>query len=222
MEENKNEITLSKEEYEKLVQTQASLAQDKANLVNEIKELRSKNQLTEQEKTDLAKKVDELKNLVSPNDAQEIRSLTEKVVSELMSKKDIEERDNNLKEAEEEFKLEHPEFKEDNDPGGLRFKALKNKVQTFNLGLFKTKTQFKQLFNEARVILTPSKKDDETESEVVNFGGSPKPRVVENITLTPQELKLVNGSYYQGDKEKFLKDKEKRPDYVRSLLEWVR
>lgn len=221
------EGALTQEEIDNLVKEKAQLAQDKANLVNEIKGLREKNQLTEKEKADLATKVDELSKLATPGEQDDIKTVAERVTNEILSKREKEVRDSAFKTAIEEFKKSNPEYSDSNDPAGIKFSTLLGKVNTYNLDLFKTKEQFTQLFGEANMILNPKRvveDDDEGYGEGIQTpsSGAKQPKVVENTTLSPKEEKLVNGNFYKGDKEKFLKDKAKKPDFIESLLEYVR
>lgn len=215
------QVTLSKKEYDELVLSKATLAQDKANLVNEIKELRQKNTLTSEEKATLENKLKELESMATSEDKEDIQTVAQKVVTQLMTEKEKKEREATFNTSLEEFKASNPEFSEVNDPAGLKLSAFMKRLSRYNLDMFKTKSDLVNLFEEVGNSLNPKPKEEDESEPDLPPSTIGKPKVVEKVILTDKESKLVNGSYYKGDKEKFLKDKAKKPDFIAQLLQYV-
>lgn len=221
-------ITLKREEHEKLVKELAEKSQAVANLVSEIQELRTKKQLTETEKLELENKLKEIEELkeVKPEDLtpQKIDSIITQRLSETLSKKDKEERETNRQRALEQFKETHKEFSESSDVGGLKMAALQKKLSEFNFDSVRSVEDFYARLESALNLLT-TKKDTKTyknpyaQSQSGETAELPADSLEDN--LTPKELKVIE-RYYKGDKKKFLERKAKHPDYVASLLEYVR
>lgn len=223
---NENTVILSKEEYNKLVLQQANLSQDKANLVSEITELRKKNQLTEQEKIDLANKVKQSESLGKDGTIQptEVRAVAEKVVQEVFEKQKTVARKTAREQAEQKFLNEHPEFKPENDIGGLKKAALDKKLANFNLDKFNSEEEFLTVYVDANNLLGNVSNPNVVTPKVIpsmpsHNGADQSPK--KDVQLTPQEQKIVT-QFLGGDVEKFIKQKEKRPDYIASLLQYVK
>lgn len=217
-------ITLSIEEHKKLVEANANLTQDKVNLVNEIKELREKKQLTDSEKAELAQKLETLESsrkTGNPVEADEVKTVAEQVVSQILSKKEAENREMTLKIAREKFLQENPQFSEENDEGGIKKAAFDRKLAMFNIDKLKTESEFLSVFNDVNRLLGSSKPEDERENNIPpSTDGAGKPKTVDIHELSSKEIKVIN-QFLDGDKEKYIKMKAKRPDYIASLLQHI-
>ena len=150
--------------------------------------------------------------------------LKTETVQKLFAQKDEDNAKSSYEDALINFKESNKEFHPDNDEGGLKFSALERELSSFNTSGLKSKNEFLAVFDKAKILL-----GGENKSEVINqnpyddtsseSGSSPKE--VDNINLSSIELKLIN-STFEGDKERYLKQKAKRPDYVDELLRWAK
>ncbi len=222
-------VSLPKAEYDKLVEELAQKNQAVSNLTNEVIELRGKKQLTETEKATLEaklKELNDLKNLkpgeISP---ESINSIINQKLEETFSKKEHEDRLKNRDSAIQNFKNSNKEFSEANDVGGLKFSAFQKKLSMFNMDNQKSVEDFKNVFDNALLLL---KRDGVVKDTVQNpyshtpSNEAPKPPV-DNLddNLTMVEQKIIDKTF-GGDKKRYLEQKRKRPDYVETLLKYAR
>ena len=222
-------VTLSKEEHTKLVEELAQKNQATSNLVSEIKELREKKQLTENEKAALEAKIKDLSDLskANPEDLtpQKIDALINQRLDESLSKKEKESRVENRVSALARFKELNKEFSEANDPGGLKMSALDKKLSMFNMDNPKSPEDFYTVFENARLLLKKEEgKPDTIQNPYAHSSSSETQKVsVDNLddTLTSQEMKIIERTF-GGDKKRYLEQKLKRPDYVETLLKYAR
>lgn len=218
-------VTLSKEEYEKLVVQKANLVQDKTNLINEVTELRKKNQLTSTEKEELANKLKTLYPNGEPADPKpsEVKVVAERIVQEIFEKQKSESVKKIQNQAMQKFLNDSPEFKPENDEGGLKKSAWVRKLERFNLSGLETEQEFLDAFKDAKELLgVKSQKVNDTVVEIPSMPStSATQQTPKTVKLSDKEQKLVD-TYMGGDVAKFLKQKEKRPDYVDELLKYVR
>ena len=194
-------------------------AKVKDQLVGEITELRTKLQITQGL---LDKKKEEPE--VDPN-----KVLTDEEKLEALLDKKIKERDAlnaqaNKKAAFEKFVAENKEFSSENDPTGLKRNALQEKFNRFNTdGLTKVE-EFLSVIGEAKTLLLGNDSPVDTTKEKNPYSNPPKapnnPPSKRNDELTPKELKLIAQS--GTTKERIMKLKATNPEYLRSLLEYVR
>ncbi len=199
------EVKLTKTEFDELVKSKAEKAQNEANMVAEITELREKN-----------RKVSDTKNPVVPEPVGEVS----KEVQAEFAKRDAEALQRASQEATVEFLDSHPEFSKENDVGGLKFAAFQKALGRIALNGVKTKQDYTQVLNDA-LRLT-----GEIAPSMPNYSSTPRtaisvPGTPPSAQLTTPELKLVQNNF-GGDVEKYLKMKAKRPEYVEELLRWVR
>ena len=187
-------------------------------LVDEIKELRLKLGITE----GLLKAKDEIP--LDPNkpltDDQKIELLLEKKLKE----KEALSAQDNKKSAFEKYIREHSEFNPENDPTGLRRDALQKKFAQFNTdGLTKVE-EFYSLIGEAKILLLGNDKPTDISRETNLYSNPGKsnnlPPAKKNDELTPRELKLIAQS--GTTKERVLKLKATNPEFLASLLDYVR
>lgn len=192
---------MDEKEKEEIVKRLANLEQDKANLVSEIKELR-------------AKKDPSIDATLVEDKAKEI---VNKILSEESGKKSANER----VVAEEEFKQKFKEFHPDNDPSGIKYTAFQKSLQRINLSGLKTSDEYKEAFEDAYLVMNKQSIKNGSYSNQSDFnpemGGNI--RSVDADNLSPKEMKLIK---QQGmDKAQYIKMRDKRPAYVRELLNWI-
>jgi len=202
-------VTLSKEEYDKLVGERATDKQSIANVVEELKELRKKL------KTDAPKETPKANEDVITSQAD-----VERVIQKKLDEQKIELRQSNYTEATNEFLAAHPEFSSENDPGGLKLSAFQKALSKINLQGLETKQQFSEAFMDAVSLMS---KDDK--QSPMNPSSSPQPapipKTVAVHNLPPAEEKLVK-THFNGDVAKYLAQKAKKPAYFEELLKWAR
>lgn len=188
--------------------------QEKARLVEEIKEERRK----KQEAEDLAKSAIANKN-VDPDEAK-IYEIVEKRLNEDKTKQ-IE---MSRSQFEEKFKSSHPEFEPSNDVGGIKFQAFKRVLNRFNLNDLTTENEFAEVYNNAMLIMNGGVKTNQNQNINQN-SFTPPTKSNGGIGNTPDEVSSKEDKLIQSigwTKEKYLKLKASRPDFVRNLLSQVR
>lgn len=217
-------VTVPKAQYDEMVEKLADKTQTNSNLVAEIKDLREKKQLSDSEAEELRKKLEG--RVDTPADG----TITPEQIAEMVadaSKKILTERDNetakqNKDAALEEFFSKNKEFHPENDEGGLKFASLEKKLARFNLTGLKTKEDFMSVFEDARNLVVGTVKEvtPTVTPPLPPHGGGTHAAPVKEATddkLSPKELEIIDRSF-GGDKERYLKIKAKRPDYVQTLL----
>lgn len=218
-------VTVPKEQYDEMVEKLAHNVQATTNLVGEVKELREKNQLSAAETEDLRK---QLTARVAgegdgPIDPARITELAAQETRKILSERDNETAKENRKSAFDAFVAKHKEFHPDNDEGGIKLASLEGKLSRFNLTGLKSQSDFMSAFEDARnltVGYTAPRDERGTDPNPLppNGGGSPSIESVDN-TLSSKEQQIVDQTF-GGDKERYLKIKTKRPDYVATLLQY--
>ncbi len=226
-EDDKEVVTLPRAKYDEIVEALANETQSKTNLVNEIKDLREKRQITETEAEELREKLKAKED--APGEVVEITpetiaSATSKAITEALAEKDSQDADSNREAALVKFKETHKEFHPDNDEGGLKFSAFEKKLKRFNLEGTVSERGFTSIFEDVRALVvgvTPAETPslDPNPPAPSGDGSGTPPKEVGDDTLSSKELKIINDSF-DGDKERFLKIRAKRPDYVASLLQY--
>lgn len=197
------EVKLSKQEHDEMVEAIANAKQAEANMQKEIIELRKKNR-----DSALAKDPE-----VKPEDVS-------KAIEAEFKKREIEESKKSSEQALIDFLDSHPEFSKENDEGGLKFAAFQKALGRFSLSGVKTKDEYTQVLNDA-LRLT-----GETGTVTPNYSSTPRSvpevrGVPKGAQLTTPELKVVQKNF-GGDVEAYLKVKAKRPEYMEEILKYVR
>lgn len=188
-------------------------------LVEEIKELRLKLGITEGLLKDKDKKPE-----LDPN-----RQLTDEDKLELLLDKKLQEKEAldaqaNKTAAFEKFVTENKEFSPENDPTGLKRDALQKKFNLFNTNELTKVEDFLTVIGEAKTLLLGNDKQVDT-SKSINSYSNPG-RINNNVLgnreskLTPKELKLAQQTGKTEDQ--ILKLKQKNPEYLAGLLDYVR
>ena len=196
-------VTLSTEEYKTLVEGRALDAQAKANMSQELIDLRKKNQILES----------------STAHPEEIS----KVVEAEINKRETEAFQKTQERILAEWLGSHPELSPDNDKDGSKFAAFKKALGRMNLLEVKTEYDYNQVLNDA-LRLT----EQVSTTQPSSFSGS-VPRGPAHIPgsnpansqLSPQEIKLVTQNF-GGNVEKYLQVRTKRPEYIDEILKWIK
>lgn len=217
--------TVSKEQYNELVEKLANATQSKVNLVEEIKGLRETKQITEAEAAELRKKLEERSGTQASDEEvtpEKIAEITSQTVARILSEQDIQTAKANKEMAKAAFLEKYKEFAPENDEGGLKFSALENKLARFNLSGLKTQNDFMSVFEDARNLVVERSQVNDTgidPNPLAPSGTGTPPKSGGDDKLSVKEMQIVERSF-GGDKERFLKIKAKRPDYVASLLQY--
>ena len=188
-------------------------------LVEEIKDLRLKLGITEGLLKDKDKKPE-----IDPN-----KQLTDEEKLELLLDKKLQEKEAldaqaNKKAAFEKFVTDNKEFNPENDPTGLKRDALQKKFNRFNTEGLTNVDDFLTVIGEAKTLLLGNDKPIDTSKSINSYSNPGK--INNNISggreskLTPKELKLAQQT--GKSEEQILKLKQKNPEYLEGLLEYVR
>jgi len=218
-------VTVLKKQYDEMVEKLANESQSKVNLVNEIKELREKKQLTEAEAEDLKKQLAQRKEVPADSTVltpERIAEITTDTLRTALAEKEVEVAKSNREAAMATFLSRNKEFHPDNDEGGLKKSALEKKLAQFNTMGLKTEAEFLTVFEDASrlVGIEPKSKStgiDPNPPAPMARGAEVHEVKVEN--LSTKELQIIERTF-GGDKERYIKIKAKRPDYVASLLQY--
>lgn len=215
-EDPKDEIVqVKKEEWNKVMSVITSVDGLKSDLQKE-RQLR----IDAEAERDIEKSKNKPPVVVPPaNDPATVATEAAKKVLEDREKQDIAD---NLKKAETLFINTHKEFHPDNDAGGIKYAAYKQKFARINLAGLKSVEDFTGAFNEALVLMNPGKSTPQRitpPGSTPSNAGASEPVVVENSQLSTKEQQLL--SQMGWTEERYLKIKTSRPAYVESLLKYL-
>ena len=211
-------VVLTKAEHQELVEKLANETQAKANLVNEVKELREKKQLSESEVAELKVKNQELEAL---NKGENPEVDVEKVVETILTKKAIEDTKKTQENIKAKFRETHKEFHPDNDAGSIKLGVFERVVGRFNTSDLSNE-EYSKVLEDAYALMNKETKEPNTPGNNYSEKNTPSnPPVSDDNVLTPKEEKLI-ASTFGGDRERYLKQKAKRPDYIEQLLTYAR
>lgn len=209
--ENKDQMTDREKE---LVDQIANLEQDKANLVDEIKNTKKTKQELEKEYQD---KIDSLNK--ERQELPDQDSDPEQVVNRVLEKKEEAKAKENFDAAKEDFRKSVQEFA--NDEAGLLYKQFEKDMKKFNFSGLTSKEDFNNRLKEVYEFHTRNRQTQEPSK--TPYEGTPSqsgtdPKVTDDAALSAAENKLLRELGW--DKDKFLAVKTKRPQYVASLLKY--
>lgn len=197
-------VTLSTEEYKRLVETAAEKAQAAANLTQEVIDLRKKNQTLTDGTTQPVEVSKVVEAELDKREAEAFKQVQERALTAWLGS--------------------HPELAPESDTDGSKFAAFKKALGRMNLLDVKTEYDYIQVLNDA-LRLTEQVAPLQPSS---NFNGSvPRgPAYVPGSNpatsqLSPQEIKLVQQNF-GGNVEQYLKVRTKRPEYIEEILKWVK
>jgi len=201
--EEKEAMTQRIAELEKLV---ADKETTNSNLVNELKELRTKKGVTEG-------------NPGGVPDGKTPEEI-EKVVAESLAKRDAEAAKANLDAARQKFLENNKEFHPDSDPGGIKFSALQKEFDSLKTDGASSQEDFLRLFDKALRLVNPAKAIEKVhlDASMKKEGGNPSS--VPQTKLSDKELQLIKNVGWS--EERYLKLKAEQPAYVTSLLDKVK
>lgn len=208
------------EDITKMEEKIKELELEKANLVDEIKNDRTKRQELTEQIEELQKKIDdkpETPPVDNPNNPVDVTETVKKVLSEIESSK----AKDNEKKAFEQFINDNKTYSQDNDPSGLKAEALRKQLSRFNTAGLSSQEDFISVIKDADRLLrqgddNPVKTVDNPEdASLPSGGGDTPPENPNNLSDKEKELIKRNGM----SEEKFLKLKESQPGMIQDLLE---
>lgn len=203
-----------------------TLKESQDNLVEEIKKLRSDKQIVEGERDALIAKANpapsaKAETTPEPTTAPATgQNDVDSMVEAAFQKRDKASLITVRQNVEAKFKSQHQEFAEDNDPGGLKYKAFEAKLGRIDFNLLLSEEQIMEAYEDSLFLLNKGK----TESGPINNNPyaitpsdtSPTVITAKNNGMTHREKTLVESLGWT--EEKYLKLKASRPQYVDSLL----
>lgn len=199
----------------KLAETEGKLA----SATGELIENRASRQTVEGERDALKVKITELEGRVVTPPAGE-QPKVEDVVRAVLSERDQKDADRNRATAEATFRAAHSEFHPDNDPGGLKFDAIKAKLSRFSFGDMMEVSDFLSVYEDAFTLVNPKRADAGTTTYAPYASTVSHPsttsRETETTGLGSKETKLIERMGWTA--EQFQKQMQVRPTYVKSLL----
>lgn len=199
-------------------ETEKESAKVIGNLVEELKESRLKLGIAEGLLKAQAENIPE----GEPEPLTDEKKLELAIAKEL-AKRDASNAENNKKLAFEKFITDNKEFHPDNDPTGFKRTALQDKFNRFNTQGLISIDEFTTVIGDAKKLLLGNDIPiDTSKGKPLNSFPTPgnNPSGKKDEELTPKELKL---SQMAGNtKEKIIKLKLKNPEYLETLLKFVR
>lgn len=207
---------LTVEEKARLETELAKAKTDLEGVVNELKTARGDKAGVEGERDALKVQITELEGKLKNGGTGP--TVTEAVQQEL-AKKDKETAQQNAIAAETSFKSKYKEFHPDNDPGGVKFSAIADKLKRFNTDGLVKESDFMSVLEEAYTLINPTRKPEGKPVALYadsRANGGNGPKEADGDKLSYNESIVVQRLGW--DAEKFLKMKQKRPDYVKSLM----
>lgn len=221
--ENEENVTLSKEEHEKLLKDLEEAKTATGNVVEELKTMRSEKAAEEEAKKALEEKIAELEKAGTPEDVEltpeKVRQMASEQASEILRQAEEDRKKVAKDSVEQRFKETHNEFHPDNDPGGIKYAAFQRELSRFNLGAMQVEEVQKAYEDAYRLMegnnTRPESANPDNPSEPVQPSTPP---TADPNTLTIQEKNIVQETF-GGDTERYLKLKAKDPDFVEDLLQ---
>lgn len=216
-------VTLSKAEHDELVKKLADESQAKTNLVEELTTERKKKQDSEAVAEDLKKKLEEKVEIpveAGELTADKIAEIASKATQEVLNKNTETTVASNKEMALAKFKEKYKEFHTDNDEGGIKIASLERKLERFNMSSLKSVEDFISVFEDAYNLIGKTAIQDKPGTPIPADPSTdgPAPAEVTTDNLTPEELKVIDRAF-DGDKERYIKIKAKRPDFVNTLIQ---
>jgi len=195
------------------------VAKVNAQLVEELKEERVKIALLEgilKEKETVIEKQPK----APETDEEKLEALLDKKIKE----RDALNAKANKTAAFEKFITENKEFHPDNDPLGLKRKALQQKLDQFNTDKLTTVEEFSAVIGDAKSLLGGNDNHVDTTKGQNPYSNPPRsnpnPNGRKDDELSPKEMKLIQTT--GKTKEQILKLKAKNPEFLAQILEHVR
>ena len=124
---------------------------------------------------------------------------------------------------EQKFKESHSEFRPENDEGGLKYAAFKQKLARINLTGLTTEEEITSAYDDAFVLMNKPASSEQPQFNpyaATTKTQSGNPTGVNNNKLTNPELKLI--AQLGWTEERYLKVKKAQPHYVESMISQVK
>lgn len=209
---------MTEEEIAALKAKNAQLEADKIALVGETTELR-KSRADKETELQLAKEA--LVAAAEKNNQNPEEAKIAEVVTKVLSQEKLGQAERNKKAAFDKFVAENKEYHPDNDPGGIKAKALETQFNRFNLNGLVEVDDFMKVIGDSNNLLrgidTPRQPSTQVPSSPHSVVAPSSQQVSE---LSPAEQALIerNGM----TQEKYLALKAKMPDFAAALLATIR
>lgn len=206
---SEEDIKKAEEEKAKLIETIANLEQDKANVVSELVAKRESERLAKEELERVKKEKGSDFNNTDPTE----------IVEKVLQKKEQEASQNAFELAKTELKRKYNEFSPETDSAGIVFKKFESEMSKFNFSGLRTKEEYANRLDEVYEHMNRTKHGDEKAqfySGQRQSGSDTK--TTDGSNLSDAESRLIRELGW--DKERYLKQKEKRPAYIASLLKY--
>lgn len=214
---------ITAEQIEDLKAQIATLTTEKENVVGELKEDRTKRQELQEQVETLQKALeDAVKANAAKQDPNDIATTVQQLLDQKLSERDASIAKGNKVAAIERFVSEHKEFHPENDTTGKRREALENAMKRFNTaGLISEADFYAVVKDAARLLGTDTVPTDPSEKPDIPSGptSSGEPKTVDVSGFTEQEKKLMEKNGMSPERFKALK--EKNPNYIQDLLQFV-
>lgn len=184
----------------------AEEAQAKAGLVEELKAEREAKRLAKEE-------LEKTKARTDLNNTDPVE-----IVKKVLEEKEQEASKGAFESALTDLKKTYNEFSPETDTAGIAFKKFEAEMSKFNFSGLKTKEEYQARLKEVYEHMNRSKSTNDTN---VNFYQGTKQfgsehKTTDADTFSDAEVRLMRD--FGWDKERFLKQKNKRPAFVASLL----
>ena len=210
---------MTEEEQKALLEEVKTLKVSLANVVEEVKAERKTKQDAQAESEVLKLKIKEIDDKTKVGaTGDDVEAKVRAILNEDAKKS----ADSARVVAEQKWKANHTEFSETNDPGGVKFAAIKGKLSRLSDQGLSSENDFIGLFEDAYVLVKKERNIDSHDYNPYAASGSSNgatPKTTDPNNLSAKEEKLMKMEGW--DKEKYLKMKAKRPSFVDSLLQYV-
>lgn len=210
---------------ETLEQVKAKLAEAETKLASatgELVENRTKRQVVEGERDALKLKVEELTK--APPAAGDPAALAEQATRKVLAERDADSAKTAETTAITLFTARYKEFAPENDQGGVKLSAVMARYKDFSKEGKKSEAEFLKLLEDSYTLVNPTRSVNQGTTyapfaSTPSNPGSPQDSAGQS-KLTPEERSIVTRMGWT--EEQFLKQKEKRPNYIKSLLQYAK
>lgn len=211
MDEQEKQAIIEQAKAEAMEAAKAEIEQTKTALTNTVEELKSERK----KKQEIEAALDLLKAKNNPNPTGiNIQEEIDKALQERDSKTVESIKADSLK----KFKEAHPEFKPENDQGGIKYAAFEKKLARINLNGLTSESEFVEAYTDAYKLIVNTQTDDGNRNNA--FASDPShhsnPQGNKGTSLSREETDLIKSMNWT--EERYLKVKKSRPTYVASLL----
>ena len=211
-----------KEKVDEVDEEKEELKSALSNLTEELKDVRT-SRAEDRKALDALLKAKEEETPPAPDDGTDAEKNVNTLIEQALVKRDNQSVENNYKTVESNFKNSINEFKEDNDSGGLKYAAFQKELNKFNLSGLTSKEELTARFKEVYEFMNRNKAP-ENQSNLNQYAATPpsngvQPKEVDNTTLSRAELDLIKN--HNWTKDRYIKLKERQPQYIQSLLRYL-